>query len=189
DVIVQFRHQPGPADHQKVIKRGGKLRRDLAFVKAGAYSVPASALQALASDPDVVYISPDRSVQKTIVADSSAALDYYAQTINARAASQVGYDGTGIGVAIIDSGVIDIPDFHNQHSRIVYAQDFVGGGTTDKYGHGSHVAGIVAGDGGKSFGSQYTYTFSGVAANANVINLRLLAQNGSGSDRSVIAPI
>src|SRR5262249_16195629 len=135
------------------------------------------------------YISPDRSVQKTVVADSSATLDYYAETINARAAQQVGYDGTGIGVAVIDSGIFDIPDFHGANSRIVYSQNFLGGAALDQYGHGTHVAGIIGGNGSKSAGSQYLYQFKGIAPNVNLINLRVLDKNGSGTDSAVLAAI
>jgi serine protease AprX len=116
-------------------------------------------------------------------------LDYYTGTIHAQVAWQLGYDGTGVGVAVIDSGIVDIPDLHGQQSRIIYSQDFVGGGAVDKYGHGSHVAGIVGGGGKNSTGSQYSYTFKGVAPNVNLIDLRVLDQNGQGTDSNVIAAI
>jgi len=60
DAIVQFYETPTGKHHKKVLDRGGRLKQELGVVKAGAYSLPAEALEALASDPDVVYISPDR---------------------------------------------------------------------------------------------------------------------------------
>src|SRR5437867_8724629 len=111
---------------------------------------------------------------------------------------QWGLDGTGIGVAVIDSGVTAVGDLYwwipsNQTygSRVVYSQNFVPG-TTDTsvlYGHGTHVAGIIAGAGWFSTGSNFTHTFKGIAPNTNVINLRVLDQNGAGTDSSVIAAI
>ena len=51
------------------------------------------------------------------------------------------------------------------------------------------MAGIVAGNGANSTGSQYTHTFLGIAPNANLIDLRVLDQNGNGTDSAVIAAI
>ena len=59
----------------------------------------------------------------------------------------------------------------------------------DHFGHGTHVAGLAAGDGAASYGNAYNYTFYGTAPNANLINLRALDQNGEGTDSSVIAAI
>src|SRR5438445_2765886 len=109
-----------------------------------------------------------------------------------------GLDGTGIGVAVIDSGVTAVGDLYwwipsNQTygSRVVYSQNFVPGttDTSDQYGHGTHVAGIIAGAGWFSTGSNFTHTFKGIAPNANIINLRVLDQNGAGTDSSAIAAI
>jgi serine protease AprX len=94
-----------------------------------------------------------------------------------------GYVGTGVGVAVIDSGIVDLPDFHTGSTdRIVYQQSFVGGAPADQYGHGTHVAGILAGNGNGT-------VYQGVAYNANLINLRVLDVNGNGSDSAVIQAI
>lgn len=190
DVIVQFKQELTPRQHQKVLSRGGSLKRELGFVKSGAYSVPTSVLADLAADPDVAYISPDRPLSST--ASFTPTLDYYTATINAPYGWTLGYDRTGIGVAVIDSGIIDIPDLHGQNYRVVFSQNFVGGtsgSANDQYGHGSHVAGIVGGNGNKSTGSNYFYTFKGIAPNVNLINLRVLDQNGQGTDSQVISAI
>ena len=60
DVIVQFTQVPTAAHHEKILSRGGTVKRELGQFKGAAYSMPASALADLAADPDVVYISPDR---------------------------------------------------------------------------------------------------------------------------------
>jgi serine protease AprX len=76
-------------------------------------------------------------------------------------------------------------------SRVVYSQSWVndGAGALDLYGHGTHVAGIMAGDGVNSTGPQYTKTFRGIAPNVNLVNLRVLDANGRGTDSGVIAAI
>src|SRR5258708_576916 len=186
DVIIQFNQTPTDAHHQKVQDKGGVLKTKLDFINGAHYSVPVDSLDALADDPDVVYISPDRRL--------SGALDQTAAAVNANAAWQAGWDGTGIGVAVIDSGITAQEDLYGTGGsggklRVLYSQDFVGGGTNDYYGHGEHVAGIIAGSGKGSNYSGYTRHFKGIAPNANLINLRVLDQNGQGTDSGVISAI
>src|SRR5438552_2481273 len=195
DVIIQFNQTPTDAHHHKVQNKGGVLKTKLDVIKGGHYSVPVESLQNLAHDPDVAYISPNRPLSGT----STSTLDYTSEAVNAPAAwKQWGLDGTGIGVAVIDSGVTAVGDLYwwipsNQTygSRVVYSQSFVPGttDTSDLYGHGTHVAGIIAGAGWFSTGLNFTHTFKGIASNANIINLRVLDQNGAGTDTSVIAAI
>ena len=59
--------------------------------------------------------------------------------------------------------------------------------TDDCCGHGTHVAGIIAGNGATSTGSQYYRTFYGIARNANLVSVRVLDQNGQGSVSTVIS--
>ena len=187
NVIVRFRKAPEGADHERMSMRGGALRHDLHFINADAISLPASELENLAADPDVEYISADRQIH--------GALDYANETINANIAFQAGFDGTGVGVAIIDSGIKLVPDLNGagkrNSSRVVYSESFLDGSsdTSDPYGHGTHVAGIVAGDGKQSDGGRFAYTFRGVAPDAQIINLKVLDDKGMGTDSAVIAAI
>src|SRR2546426_11289515 len=187
DVIIQFNQTPTDAHHQKVQDRGGALKTRLDVIKGAHYSVPVESLEALADDPDVAYISPDRQL--------NGSLNNTAAAVNAKVAWQSGWDGTGIGVAVIDSGITGHSDLYGTGGsggklRIIYSQDFVGGGTYDYYGHGEHVAGIIAGSGkDSSYSWVDTRTFKGIAPNANLINLRVLDQNGQGTDSRVISAI
>ena len=195
DVIIQFNQTPTDAHHQKVQNKGGALKTKLDVIKGAHYSVPAGSLEDLEKDPDIAYVSPNRSLSGT----ATPTLDYTPESVNAPTAwKQWGLNGTGIGVAVIDSGVTAVGDLYwwnpsNQTygSRVVYSQNFVPGttDTSDLYGHGTHVAGIIAGAGWFSTGSNFTHTFKGIAPNANIINLRVLDQNGAGTDSSVIAAI
>ena len=74
-------------------------------------------------------------------------------------------------------------------SRVVYRQSFIGGVQNDDYGHGTHVAGIVAGNGSSSEGGGAFRSFKGIAPNANIIDLRVLDANGMSSDSKVIQAI
>lgn len=103
-----------------------------------------------------------------------------------------GVDGTGIAVAVLDSGIDDRDDLKDAagKSRIVYRESFVPGkDAKDEYGHGSHVAGIIGGNGKKSTGSQHDYQVRGIAPNVRIVALRVLDMNGAGQDSWVIAAI
>jgi serine protease AprX len=187
DVIIQYRTVPTPSHFNRVVARGGLLHHDLRSINAGAFRVPVRMLAELAKDPEVKYVSLDRPVGPSLALLSQNP-DFYEGAVVALSGWNL-YDGSGIGIAVIDSGITNSGDFG---SRIVYNQSFVSGqtsSTTDAYGHGTHVAGILAGDGANSTGSNFSKTFVGVAYGANLINLRVLDQNGAGTDSQVIAAI
>src|SRR5271165_1245341 len=177
DVIVQYRETPTAEAHYRVVGRGGVLKHELGVIKARHYSLPARVLAELAEDPNVAYITPDRQVK--------AHLDYGFTTIQANLASTFSVDGKGVGVAVIDSGIAT----HFDLPYPVYQQTFGTTDLTDLFGHGTHVAGIIAGNGSSSTGSSYTYTIQGVAKGVSLINLKVLDANGVGTDSSVIAAI
>jgi hypothetical protein len=117
DVIVQYKTSPTVANHARVGALGGKLSNEMPSVKAARYSIPRAQLKALAEDSDVTYISPNRAI--------GGALNITAPTVHSDVANTQGYTGSGIGVAVIDSGISDMAEFHNGASRIVYQQSFV----------------------------------------------------------------
>ncbi len=96
-------------------------------------------------------------------------------------------------MAVIDSGVSDHWDLKNTAataSRIVYAQDFTGSGSVeDELGHGTHVAGIIAGNAYYSNGAPSGHVIKGIAPNVNIVNLKVLDKNGVGYDSNVITAI
>ena len=183
DVIVQFRQPPTEAD---LLGEDINKKAELPLVKAQLVSVKGANLTSLASHANVAYISPNRGVK--------GALDHVVTAINADIAYSNGWNGTGVGIAVIDSGVGSVDDLNSdgnvQPSRVVYSQSFVNGDSTtaDGYGHGTHVAGIIAGNAYDS-STGYQGVYRGVAPEAQIINLRALDSNGSGTDSTVIAAI
>jgi len=178
-VIIQL--APGtPPGQVKQLARA--INQNLNGINAVAANVPVDVLQKLMDKGWVKYVTPDRK--------NKSAWDDAPQPVNDQIARQnYGVDGTGIGIAVIDSGVYQHDDLQTadmKASRVVYSESFVPGdsSTNDAYGHGTHVAGIVAGNGHDSAGR-----FFGIAPNANIINLRVLDANGGGSDSQVIAAI
>lgn len=86
-----------------------------------------------------------------------------------------GCNGTGIGIAVLDTGISLHPDLR---SRICGWKDFVGGRESpyDDSSHGTHVAGILSGEGKVSRGK-----IKGMASGASLCVLKILDQNGRGN--------
>lgn len=93
---------------------------------------------------------------------------------------RLGYTGRGVGVAILDTGISMHPDYAQ---RIQVFRDFCSHKTRayDDNGHGSHIAGIIAGNGCMSKGR-----FRGVAPSASLIVLKVLDRTGNGNAKDVI---
>ncbi|MEU9558154.1 S8 family peptidase [Streptomyces fumanus] len=110
-----------------------------------------------------------------------AVLDRSVPQIGAPAAWQAGLDGTGVTVAVLDTGIdTDHPDLKG---RITAERNFSDDAdTVDRNGHGTHVASTVAGSGAASAG-----THRGVAPGARLLNGKVLDESGSGSDSDIIA--
>ena len=185
-VIVQFK---GDAD-VRVFGRGVVGRRLDHGAQVG--EIDNFALATIASDPRVERVMIDRP--------AFATLERTGLAIGATLArSQYGVTGRGIGVAIIDSGITNYHDdlyksaSGYQSRRVVHFKDFTREPTAnlwfndvqaDDYGHGTHVAGIIAGSGYDSNGRRM-----GVAPGAKLLGLKVLDGQGHGYVSDVIAAI
>jgi len=193
DVIVQYRSAPTAADHHRVLARGGQLKHNLDIIRAAHYSLPAKQLQALSEDPHVEFIAPDRAVKATGNSAYMGPPDYGWEAVSANLATSVfGLDGSGIGIALLDSGLNNDQDVKNLQgqSRFVYQTSLIpNSDSNDHYGHATHVSGILAGNGSKSIANNSTYLVRGIAPNANLISVKVLNDKGTGTDSTVIAGI
>jgi serine protease AprX len=109
----------------------------------------------------------------------------YSQAVNADQVRSQGTTGRGVTVAVLDSGVAADPDLVQPSNRILASVNFADERLVgDPGGHGTHVAGIVAGNGGGSDG-----VFVGIAPEANIVDVRVLSTNGSGRISSVVRGI
>src|SRR6266853_5725113 len=188
NVVVQYYNPPTTTDLNAAKSAGASNGKALGLVKGYRWTMSQGNVQSLINkESNVKYVSLDRPLR--------GAMDLAVPAVGADIARSMGYDGTGVGVAVIDSGVNSVFDLtqagSSKTSRILYSQNFdpSANTTSDLYGHGTHVAGIIAGNGGSSTCGNCDVTFRGIAPNANIINLRVLDQNGSATDSTVIAAI
>ncbi|HEY7406116.1 MAG TPA: S8 family peptidase [Candidatus Angelobacter sp.] len=192
-VIIQFNQAPKAKHFADLAARGGRMNFLLDHINGAAYRIPVKALAWLQNHPDVAYVTPDRQNQVAWSSSSTSPDDDIPAVMDDVASQQFGLDGTGVGVAIIDSGVFNHDDLQKASglgSRVVYSESFIPGdpSTNDAYGHGTHVAGILAGNAHDSQNG-YSSKYVGIAPNANIINLRVLNASGAGTDSQVIAAI
>ena len=99
-----------------------------------------------------------------------------------------GYNGSGIGVAVVDSGIAPHSALDSRVIARVNLVSWEGPTTGDPYGHGTHVAGII---GGNTTAPKYVTTAfaGGSAPGANLIDVRVLGATGVGYTSDVIAGI
>jgi serine protease AprX len=165
-------------------RAGGTLGRRLPLIDAQVGTVPNASLALLADSPAVQHLALDRRI--------AGALERTSAVVGATAVRQsLGLDGSGIGVAVIDSGVTP---WHDDlaaptaagSQRVSQFVDLVDGASTahDEYGHGTHVAGIIAGNGFDSDGAR-----AGIAPGAHLVVLKVLNESGQGWISDVIAAL
>ncbi|MFI8509889.1 S8 family peptidase [Streptomyces sp. NPDC085460] len=110
-----------------------------------------------------------------------ASLDRSVRQIGADRAWESGFDGTGVRIAVLDTGVDKTHE--DLRTRVVGEKNFSASpDAVDRVGHGTHVASIAAGTGARSGGR-----FKGVAPGAEVISGKVLDDEGYGDDSAVLA--
>ena len=167
---------------------GGRAKNKLALIGGHTADLKWDAIAILSHNPRIRRISLDRPL--VVLGPMSAPgglASVYTQVVRAPEVWAMGYTGQGIGIAVIDSGVYAGNDIGG---RLVARVDLVNpnGNATDPGGHGTHVAGIAAGNGTDSV----TYSggvYKGIAPNANIISIRVINGNGLATASSVIRGI
>ncbi len=183
-IIVQ---QAGPASDLRsaLNANGGSELHSFPALGFHVLNLPESAIPAISGRADVAYVSPNRVTQ--VLGHLSATTG--ADLVRVTSGTNVnGVDGTGIGIAVLDSGVYaDHVSFldRNNGNRIALSLDFTGENRVDDpYGHGTVVASIAAGNGRIASGS-----YVGIAPNARLFNLRVLNSEGQGTVAGVLGAL
>lgn len=157
---------------------------NLDIINGAVLDVPNGMLKKLKANADIFRVHYNRPIQAHNYRTSI--------TVGAPVARGLfGVSGNGVGVAVIDSGIATWHDdltgtgtYGNQ--RVAKFVDFVNGQTLpyDDNGHGTHVAGTIAGNGYDSTGEK-----AGIAPGASIVALKVLDANGQGTVSNIIAAL
>ena len=161
-----------------IFDMSGEVRSSLPLIGGIACKLSTDSIYRLAEDIDIDYISFDSKV--------FALLDIASASVEANLPHRRGYTGEGVTVAIIDTGTSPHSDLLVPNERIVGFKDFVNNRSSpyDDNGHGTHIAGIIAGSGYSSNGK-----YTGIAPKANILPIKALDENGSGNTSDIIKAI
>ena len=182
-VILQLKSGIGASLQIKLADPDSVVRAQLNELRITIVEVSNRRLSALVYDDSVAFVAPDRDIKLL------SHLTTTTGTENIRRGTKpdgitYSVDGTGIGIAVLDSGIdtAHVAFKTATGKRIAFSKDFTGVGTTkDSYGHGTHVAGEISGD-----LSYPTLNYTGVAPGASLINLRVLDDQGFGKESAVL---
>jgi len=192
-VVVQGFDGAGGAAGRAVRRLGGQVTRPLPIVGGVAATVPAGAVHRLAAAPGVRAVSLDGTVRVTESPSPNPIKSVYPKVVRADDSWRAGLTGRGVTVALVDTGVADVADLAG---RVVPVTDDLSGATTscenlsgeatcsDSYGHGTFIAGLIAGNGTSSRGA-----WKGVAPEAKVLSVKIAGRDGSADVSNVLAAI
>ena len=191
-LIVDFDHEPTAEDVAMLEREVGYEHEwNLPLIHAVAGRISHDMILETTTLPGVVMLELDGILQ---VQNGDAAVVHEVDL----AQQQTGYDGSGVTVAVIDTGIDslhvgldDLDDDNSTHDPKVIAfydpvnnPDKTNGTEIQAYddqGHGTHCAGTVAGTGAP------TYEHAGMAPQANLVGVKVLDSGGSGSFSVVMA--
>ena len=200
-VIVQTHPDALAATARLVERLRGRVGRQLAVINGFSARLPAAQLQPLATAPGVRSVTEDEPVamQAAAYTPTTDAGSLYTTTVQtgAQAYWQAGYTGKGIDVAVIDTGSAPVPglagagkivngpdlSFESQAPNLRYL---------DTYGHGTHMAGIIAGRGDAAVSGRYpgdTANFLGMAPDARIVSVKVADAMGAADVSQIIAAI
>ncbi len=195
-VLVRADSVTGATD--SVLAAGGTVVASLPIINGVSARVPANAVRRLAKAAKVQAVTADGALTSTDPADAAAQAALTpvdpgtvtplqaAQASKADPASTGGLTGQGVDVALIDTGIAAVPGL-SAAGQVIKAPDFSAdptGSGLDGYGHGTAMAGIIAGrDTGDGTG------YAGVAPGARLLNVRVGANDGTVDVSQVIAAI
>jgi len=212
-VIVRQVDGAGDGPAQLVSRLGGAVGKQLGIVNGFSAVLPVPAVPILAANPQVTAVTPDVTLTHNPWSDAgwnnASSLNNYQPKAYAGSMYWVaqeitgageywndGFDGTGVDVALIDTGVVPVNGL-TYHGKVVNGVDlsFESQSNTfrylDTYGHGTHMAGIIAGrdNGATVIQKGDEQNFLGMAPGARVVSVKVGDFQGSVDVSQVIAAI
>ena len=196
DVIIRFRQQPGDAERNLLGSLGIHVRRQIRSSRWMAARLSGSAVAALGANPAVDYVATDAPMSPNMDLARQAAQE------PALGAPESTLKGAGVTIAMLDSGVAQHPDLKSlvavvdftvsgspklgpsqSTSSTSYVPAYAPAASVDGYGHGTHVAGIMVGNGSTSAQGG----LAGIAPEASLVSVRVLDDSGRGQASDVLA--
>jgi serine protease AprX len=184
EVIVREAIPASSSAEELVRSLGGTVTRELGLVGSFAARLPARAIDRLGAAPSVIRVwgnarltTEGYGIGKYDTKDPN----FVWKVATGLPAAHLFSRGAGVGVALIDTGVVPTPGLRN---RVVYRMDFTGERDGyDRFGHGTHLAGLIAGDPTGATNNLY----GGVAPKANLISVKVGGWDGGTDVSTVIA--
>jgi serine protease AprX len=195
EVIVQLqRGTASEAGRALIASHGGRVTRELHIINGFGARMSAAKAASLATEPGVRSVSLNARVEKSGMPDANALSTAFNSSIRSDKGWAAGYTGKGVGVALIDTGIQgDLPDFQvsdtDSTSRVIATAvvNPSASNANDTFGHGTHVAGLIAGNGAnRPAGDPLRGKYAGVAPDANLIAVKADDGHGSASVLDVI---
>ena len=187
EALVQIKEKLSNSGNVKANNSSTTITADLPLINGIAIEVDQSQLGLIAGLGKGINVWNDGiiSIPTPVKVDDdvSIKMDVATQTLGLDKLHAQGFTGKDTTICVIDTGIAQHPDVKD---RIIAFKDFVNGSEVayDDQGHGTHCAGIAAGNGASSEGK-----YIGSAPEANLIGVKVLDKNGSGSFSNVIKGI
>ncbi|MFL5846437.1 MAG: S8 family peptidase [Solirubrobacteraceae bacterium] len=198
EVIVQFADQRAFAGGAELVRNsGGTITRNLHVIDGYAARMSAGAADRLLDNPNVVNVSLNQAVETSSASIADATRTSFLESVGLDRrwrGRNSGYTGKGVTVAVVDTGIAGaVPDFRTSStdatSRVVASVVTNPDATTedDTYGHGTHVAGLIAGNGtNRPAGDPLRGKYVGTAPDANLVSVKVSDDHGATSLIDVI---
>ncbi len=182
-VIVHETLPSTDAAERLLVALGGRVTRELPLVGGFAAAIPGDRLPALTRGDGIAGVWADAHIRMASAGTNQ--YDTWEPNLAWRKAirlGQVDVNGSGVTVALLDTGVSHVDDLGDRvDARIDFTPNGAG---EDEYGHGTHLAGVIAGNGSASGGK-----WRGVAPRAHLISIKVAGRDGSTDVSVVIAAL
>ncbi|MDQ1710226.1 MAG: serine protease AprX [Frankiaceae bacterium] len=198
-IIHRAAGAPAGAAERAVVSAQGRVGRDLGLIDSFAARVPAGTLGRLRAARGIGAVVPDGAVE--MLASAYVPTTDFGSTYNAQLRSgvqdlhQAGLTGSGVTIALIDTGVVPVNGLRTP-GKVIYGPDLsfesqaANLRNLDTYGHGTHMAGIMA---GRDDAAVAPYSdpanFTGVAPDARILSLKIGDARGATDVSTMIAAI
>jgi serine protease AprX len=181
---------------------GGTVALRLRIINGFSASVPARALTRLRSSADILSVTSNRTLQPQSASYSAAydpssdpySMSSITQLTGARDWWSAGYTGRGVDIALIDSGVSPVQGLSSD-GKLVNGPDLSLESQApnlrylDTYGHGTFMAGLIAGRDAAPDSQAPASTYLGMAPDARIVSLKVATADGGTDVSQVIAAI